>query len=188
MHRHGYRGRKFHRETDQRSALIKSLAEALIINESIETTLPKAKEVVRYTEKLISKAKKADLHNRRQIISALQTKASAHKLIDAIAPQLSKRNSGYFRVIKARLRRGDGAQMARVSFVDELKAVEKQASTKKTTKPAKTAAKKPAKKRVAKISKTQPGAKLAPSDRKATKQTMGGATKATVRHRRSGAR
>jgi len=59
MHRHGYKGRKFHRETDQRRALMKSLAEALIINESINTTLPKAKELRPYVEKMITKAKKA---------------------------------------------------------------------------------------------------------------------------------
>jgi large subunit ribosomal protein L17 len=59
MHRHGYQGRKFGRETDQREALIKSLAESLIIHESVETTLPKAKELRRYLEKLITKAKKA---------------------------------------------------------------------------------------------------------------------------------
>ncbi len=65
MHRHGYKGRKFGRERDQRSALIKSLADSLILHESIETTLPKAKAVVPYVEQLITKAKKGDLHNRR---------------------------------------------------------------------------------------------------------------------------
>ncbi len=122
MHRHGYKGRKFGRERDQREALIQSLAEALIIHESIETTLPKAKEVVPYVEKLITKAKKGDLHNRRLIISSLQTVASAHKLVDEIAPKLGKRNSGYFRIERTISRRGDNAQLARISFVDDLKA------------------------------------------------------------------
>jgi large subunit ribosomal protein L17 len=122
MHRHGYKGRKFHRETDQRSALVKSLAEALIINESIETTLPKAKEVLPYVEKLITKAKKNDLHNRRQIISSLQTVSSAHKLVDEIAPKLTGRDSGHLRIEKTRYRRGDNAQLARVEFVDDLNA------------------------------------------------------------------
>jgi large subunit ribosomal protein L17 len=120
MHRHGYKGRKFHRERDQREALIKGLAEALIINESIETTLPKAKEVVPYVEKLITKAKKADLHNRRQIISALQTIQAAHRLVDDLAPKLKTRNSGHLRIKRTVLRRGDNAQLARVSFVDDL--------------------------------------------------------------------
>lgn len=121
MHRHGYQGTKFHRERDQREALIKSLAEALIIHETIETTLPKAKAVVPYVEKLITKAKKGDLHNRRQIISALQTVATAHKLVDEITPKLAGRTSGHLRVERTTNRRGDNAEMARVSFVDDLK-------------------------------------------------------------------
>ena len=82
MHRHGYKGRKFGRERDQRRALLKGLAESLIIYQSIETTLPKAKEVVPYAEKLITKAKKGGLHNRRQVIAKLQTIESAQKLFD----------------------------------------------------------------------------------------------------------
>ena len=120
MHRHGYKGRKLHRERDQRRALVKGLADSLVKYESIETTLPKAKEVVPYVEKLITKAKKGDLHNRRQIISKLQTIASAHKLVDEIAPKLKTRTSGHVRIEKTRLRRGDNAQLARVSFVDDL--------------------------------------------------------------------
>ncbi|MBW3569380.1 50S ribosomal protein L17 [Candidatus Parcubacteria bacterium] len=123
MHRNGYKGRKFGRERDQRRALIKSLANSLILNESIETTLPKAKEVVPYTEKLITKAKKGGLHERRQIVSSLQTVAVAHKLVDEIAPKLGGRNSGYFRIERTSLRRGDNAQMAKISFVDDLKAL-----------------------------------------------------------------
>jgi large subunit ribosomal protein L17 len=121
MHRHGYKGRKFHRERDQRNALVKGLAESLVRDESIETTLPKAKELVPYAEKLITKAKKGDLHNRRQVLSGLSTVTSAHKLVDEIAPKLKGRNSGHLRIEKTKLRRGDNAQLARVSFVDELK-------------------------------------------------------------------
>jgi len=120
MHRHGYQGRKLHRERDQREALIKGLADSLIKYESIETTLPKAKEIVPYVEKLITKAKKGDLHNRRQVISGLQTLASAHKLVDEIAPKLKGRVSGHLRIEKTRTRRGDNAQLAKVSFVDDL--------------------------------------------------------------------
>ncbi|HVS78719.1 MAG TPA: 50S ribosomal protein L17 [Candidatus Saccharimonadales bacterium] len=122
MHRHGYQGRKFGRETDQRRALIEGLADSLVLRESIETTLPKAKEVVSYTEKLISKAKKGGLHNRRQVISGLQTLEAAHKLVDDIAPKLRGRTSGHLRIEKTSLRRGDAAQMAKVSFVDDLEA------------------------------------------------------------------
>src|SRR5580704_5571177 len=98
MHRHGYQGRKFHRERDQREALLKGLADSLIKHESIETTLPKAKEVVPYVEKLITKAKRSDLHTRRQVISGLQTLDSAHKLVDEIAPKLTGRSSGHLRI------------------------------------------------------------------------------------------
>lgn len=153
MHRHGYQGRKFHRERDQREALIKSLAESLVIYESIETTLPKAKEVVPYIEKLITKAKKGDLHSRRQVISGLQTISSAHKLVDDIAPKLSGRTSGHLRIERTVLRRGDNAQLARVSFVDDLKEapVAKAAEVKAPAK--KPAAKKPATKVTAKPEK-----------------------------------
>src|SRR3982751_2283956 len=118
MHRHGYQGRKFGRERDQRRALMKGLADSLVKYESIETTLPKAKEIVPYVEKLITKAKKGDLHNRRQVIADLQTVASAHKLVDEIAPKLKSRVSGHVRIEKLATRRGDNAQIARVSFVD----------------------------------------------------------------------
>lgn len=121
MHRHGYKGRKLGRERDQRRALIKGLATSLVMHESIETTLPKAKETSRYIEKLITKAKKGDLASRRQVISKLSTQEAAFKLVDVIAPQLTGRNSGHVRVVRTRLRVGDGAQMATISFVDELK-------------------------------------------------------------------
>ena len=126
MHRHGYRGRKFGRERDQRRALLKGLATSLVEHGKIETTLPKAKELVRYIEKVITKAKKGDLANRRQVIAALSTQKAAFKLVDEIAPQLTGRTSGHVRVVRTRLRVGDGAQMANISFVDELKAAPKE--------------------------------------------------------------
>lgn len=152
MHRHGYQGRKFNRERDQRRALMKGLADSLIKYESIETTLPKAKEVVPYVEKLITKAKRNDLHNRRQIIADLQTVASAHKLVDEIAPKLKGRTSGHLRVERTRVRRGDNAQLARVSFVDDLKAapVAKPAEPAKPTATAPKTAVKPARRPAAK--------------------------------------
>lgn len=150
MHRHGFSTRKLGRERDQRRALIRNLATSLVEYETIETTLPKAKEVLPYVEKLITKAKKNTLHSRRQVISKLDTVTASHKLIDEITPKLSARNSGHLRIEKTRLRRGDNAQMARVSFVDDLsvkvseKKTEKKAEKKVAEKaPAKTAAKKP---------------------------------------------
>lgn len=146
MHRHGYKGRKFGRETDQRRALVKGLATSLVMEERIETTLPKAKELVRYIEKLITKAKRGDLANRRQVIAGLSTQVAAFKLVDQIAPQLGGRTSGHVRVERTRLRVGDGAQMATVEFVDELQSMPK-AEAKSDAKPA---AKKPAAKKEAK--------------------------------------
>lgn len=124
MHRHGYKGRKFNRQKDQRRALLKGLAESLIKYESIETTFHKGKEIVPYVEKLITKAKRNTLHDRRLIIRSLQTVESANKLIDDITPKLTGRNSGHLRVKRSSLRRGDNAQMAVVSFVDSLKNTE----------------------------------------------------------------
>ncbi len=103
--------------------MIKGLADSLILHESIETTLPKAKEILPYVERLITKAKKGDLHNRRQIIASLQTLEAAHKLVDDIAPKLSGRVSGHLRISRTLSRRGDNAQLATVSFVDSLKPV-----------------------------------------------------------------
>ncbi len=121
MHRHGYQGRKFNRERGPRQALIKGLADSLVKNQSIETTLSKAKEIVPYVEHLITKAKKGDLHNRRQVISGLQTVQAAHTLVDEIAPKLKGRQSGHLRITRTGFRRGDRAELARVSFVDDLK-------------------------------------------------------------------
>jgi len=144
MHRHGYVGRKFGRTTDQRRALIKGLATSLVMEGKIETTLPKAKELTRYIEKLITKAKKGDLANRRRVIAGLSTQVAAFKLVDEIAPQLTGRTSGHVRVERTRIRLGDGAQMGTIAFVDELKAAPK--SVPKADKPAaKPAAKKEAK-------------------------------------------
>jgi len=117
MHRHGYKGRKFGRENDQRRALLKGLAANLIEHEKIVTTLPKAKELVPYVEKLITKAKIGDLHNRRQIISKVANIEAAHKLVDELAPKLGGRVSGHLSIKRDGYRRGDNSTMARVSFI-----------------------------------------------------------------------
>jgi len=179
MHRHGYKGRKFGRETDQRRALIKGLAEALIEHGSIDTTLLKAKELVPYVERLITKAKKGDLHNRRQIIAALQTTYNANKLVDEIAPKLKGRTSGHLRIEKLGNRRGDHADLAKVSFVDELKgketATKKKAATKTTDDTAP--------KTENRLDKKTTISKLAPK-----KPTVANAGHQTPSHRRTGAK
>lgn len=119
MHRHGYKGRKFGRETDQRRALKRGLMRALIENQSITTTLARAKEIRRETEKLITIAKKGGLANRRILISRLDDIKTADLLMDKIAPQV-KRDSGYLRIERAGFRRGDNAEMATISFVDNI--------------------------------------------------------------------
>ncbi|MGD8373888.1 MAG: 50S ribosomal protein L17 [Candidatus Woesebacteria bacterium] len=122
MHRHGYKGRKFGRERDQRRALLKGLLTSLFENGMIETTLTKAKDLVPEAEVLITKAKSGSLHDRRQIISNVSTVAIAHKLVDEIAPKLTGRTSGHLRITRTRVRVGDNTQMAEVSFVDDITA------------------------------------------------------------------
>ncbi|NTW62273.1 50S ribosomal protein L17 [Candidatus Saccharibacteria bacterium] len=145
MHRHGYIGRKFGRKRDQRRALLKGLATSLVMHGKIETTLPKAKESVRYIEKLITKAKKGGLHHRRQVIAGLSTQEAAFRLFDVIAPQLTKRNSGHVRVERTELRVGDGAQMATIAFVDEITDKPVAVSEPRVEKPVAKKAAKPAK-------------------------------------------
>ncbi len=119
MHRHGYKGRKFGRETDQRRALRRGLIKALIENLEITTTLARAKEIRREAEKDITIAKKGGLANRRLLISRLDDIKTADLLMDVIAPQI-KRDSGYLRIERAGFRRGDNAEMATISFVDNI--------------------------------------------------------------------
>ncbi len=119
MHRHGYKGRKFGRETDQRLALTRGLQCSLIKYQSITTTLDRAKEIRRSTEKLITMAKKGGLNNRRLIIARLNDLEAASLLVDVIAPQI-KRDSGYLKIERAGFRRGDNAEMGTISFVDEI--------------------------------------------------------------------
>ena len=119
MHRHKYKGRKFGRETDQRLALTRGLMCALIKNQSITTTLARAKEIRRGLEKLITRARKGGLANRRLIIARLNDLESATILMDIIAPQIT-RDSGYLRIEHAGFRRGDNSEMGTISFVDEI--------------------------------------------------------------------
>lgn len=119
MHRHGYKGRKFGRETDQRRALLRGLMCSLIKYQAITVTLARAKEMRRGTEKLVTIAKKGGLANRRLLISRLDNLEAADLLMDVIAPQI-KRNSGYLRIERAGFRKGDHAEMATISFVDAI--------------------------------------------------------------------
>ena len=133
MHRHGYKGRKFGRETDQRLALTRGLMCSLIRYQSITTTLTRAKEIRRSTEKLITMAKKGGLANRRLIIARLNDLEAATLLMDYIAPQI-KRDSGYLRIEHAGYRRGDNSEMGTISFVDEISFDEPEAKPEKSEK------------------------------------------------------
>ena len=127
MHRHGYKGRKFARETDQRLALTRGLMCSLIKYQSITPTLARAKEIRRSTEKLITIAKKGGLANRRLVIARLNDIEVADLLVDVIAPQI-KRDSGYLKIEHAGYRRGDNSEMGTISFVDDISVEEKSAA------------------------------------------------------------
>mgnify|MGYP000539535939 CR=1 FL=1 len=116
MHRHGYKGRKFGRERDQRRALLKGLATSLVEHGKIETTLPKAKELVRYIEKLITKAKKGDLAARRELLKHMSPEL-AKKMVEVIAVKYKDRPGGYTRILKTGPRKSDGARMAIIELV-----------------------------------------------------------------------
>lgn len=115
--RHGHGYRKLGRTSSHRKALLKNLSIALIASEKIETTLPKAKELQSYFEKLITKAKKGDSMAHRLTFSHLQHKDSVKKLVKEIAPKYANKNGGYTRIIKTRTRVGDAAPMALIELV-----------------------------------------------------------------------
>lgn len=114
-HKHGYK--KLGRTSSHRAALLKNLAIAIVKAERIETTLPKAKALRAYFEKLITKAKAGDSNAHRAIFAALQDKEATNKLVEVIAPKYQTRNGGYTRIIKTRIRRGDAAEMAFLELV-----------------------------------------------------------------------
>ena len=116
--RHGNAHRKFNRRSNQRTALFQHLASALIKHEQIITTLPKAKDLRPIVEKLVTLAKRGDLHARRQAISELRDLATVKKLFETLGPRYKGRPGGYTRVLKAGFRTGDNAAVAVIEFVD----------------------------------------------------------------------
>lgn len=117
MHRHSYIGKKFSRTAGPRRAMMRGLVDALILYERIETTEIKAKELSRVFDKLVTKAKKQDLHNYRQILSYTINPVAAEKLNTELVNGFQSRNSGYTRVIKTGKRLGDGAEMAVIELI-----------------------------------------------------------------------
>jgi large subunit ribosomal protein L17 len=116
--KHGINGRKFGRDTKQRSALLRNLATSLILHGRIITTLPKAKDLRPYVEKLITKAKNKSLYSIRQIESVLYTEEARKRLFEVIAPKMVNRNGGYARIYKYGFRKGDGGARAIIELID----------------------------------------------------------------------
>lgn len=116
--RHGISQRKLSRKSGHRKALFRNMAAALIKHEQIMTTLPKAKELRPYVEKLVTLAKRGGLSNRRLAQSRLLDETQLKKLFDVLAERYSDRDGGYTRIIKAGYRESDSAQMAIIEFVD----------------------------------------------------------------------
>ena len=112
-------GKKLNRNTHQRRALFKSLIQALILHEELQTTESKAKAVRRLVDKLITKAKAGTLHARRQIMAFLPDKKAANKLVDEIAPRFKKRASGFTKLIRLGKRKGDNAMVVKMELVEK---------------------------------------------------------------------
>lgn len=165
MHRHGYKGRKLQLEAGPRRALIRGQVTSLVLHEQITTTEAKAKEIAPYFERLVTKAKKGDLHNRRQIRSFLTTDKATQKLIEEIAPVFKDRNGGYTRIVKLGNRLGDNAKMAAVMLTEQPKrATDKTKPETKAKEEAKPKAKSDVKKAPAKKA-AKPKAKAAKEDK-----------------------
>ena len=115
-HARGYR--RLNRTHEHRKALFANMAGSLIEHEQIKTTLPKAKELKRVMDKLITLGKKGDLHSRRLAASRLKQDQHVAKLFEVLGPRYAERNGGYTRVLKAGFRYGDMAPMAIIELVD----------------------------------------------------------------------
>jgi large subunit ribosomal protein L17 len=116
--RHACAGRQFGRNSGHRKALLRTLVRSLLAQEKIETTIAKAKEIRPLAEKMITLAKRGDLHARRQAQSFLQDEAVVKGLFGEIAPRFASRNGGYTRIVPTRQRIGDAAPMAVIELVE----------------------------------------------------------------------
>jgi large subunit ribosomal protein L17 len=116
--RHGKAHRKLGRTSAHRTAMFANMSASLIKHEQIVTTLPKAKELRPFVEKLVTLAKRGNLHARRQAISQVRDVEQVGKLFAVLGPRYAERNGGYIRVLKAGFRYGDNAPLAVIEFVD----------------------------------------------------------------------
>ncbi len=116
--RHGNGYRKLNRTHEHRKAMFANMVCSLVEHEQIKTTLPKAKELKRIIDKMITLGKKGDLHSRRIALSRMKQEDAVKKLFDVLGPRYAERNGGYARVLKAGFRYGDMAPMAIIELVD----------------------------------------------------------------------
>ncbi len=116
--RHKLSGRKLNRTSSHRMAMFANMAIALIVHEQIKTTLPKAKELRRYVEKLVTLAKDSNLTTRRRLISKIRDHAAVEKLISILGVRYKERPGGYTRILKAGFRHGDDAPVGYIEFVE----------------------------------------------------------------------
>jgi large subunit ribosomal protein L17 len=116
--RHGHGLRKLNRTSSHRLAMLRNMTVSLLRHEEIRTTLPKAKELRRVVEPMITLGKKASLANRRLAFNRLRDRDIVEKLFDDLGPRYAKRNGGYLRILKAGFRNGDNAAMALVTLMD----------------------------------------------------------------------
>jgi large subunit ribosomal protein L17 len=116
--RHRKAGRQLRRTSEQKLALMRSLATSLIEHGAIETTEAKAKELRPFVEKLITKARNGTLHDRRMAGRHVQKRAAADRLFQELGPRFVKRPGGYTRILKIGHRKGDGAEMARIELME----------------------------------------------------------------------
>ncbi len=116
--RHRKSGRKLSRKTAHRKALMSNLALALITHKKIKTTDAKAKELRSFIEPLVTRAKKGDIHSRRQVLKKIPHKLTVRELFDVVAPAFSERNGGYTRITKLGFRDNDCAPLSTIEFVD----------------------------------------------------------------------
>ena len=118
--RHGHGLRKLNRTTPHRLAMFRNMANSLLTHEQIKTTLPKAKELRRVVEPMITLGKKATLANRRLAYNRLRDNDTVTKLFAELGPRYAKRNGGYLRILKNGFRKGDNAPMALVTLMDRV--------------------------------------------------------------------
>ncbi|EKD94078.1 MAG: hypothetical protein ACD_27C00048G0002 [uncultured bacterium] len=117
--RHRIKGRQLNRNTHQRKALFKGLLNSLILREEIQTTQSKAKAIQGVFDKLVTKAKLGTVHVRRLLHAFLGNQEAVKKLVDELAPRMDKRPSGFTRINKLGVRRGDNASVVKMSLVDQ---------------------------------------------------------------------